>query len=163
MFKTNTIFILLGSNIEPRAEYINRATDLIGEHIGNVVLYSSLYETEAVGFHSETDFINTIVCCNTEMDEDGVLSSALSIENELGRSREGKGYSSRTIDIDILYFNEKIIDRDGLTIPHPRLHERRFTLLPLCEIAPEFVHPVFNKTNKVLLDECADMSKVIRI
>jgi 2-amino-4-hydroxy-6-hydroxymethyldihydropteridine diphosphokinase len=89
-----------------------------------------------------------------------MLEVILDIEKELGRERQYEGYSSRTIDIDILYYNENIFNLDHLVIPHPRLHKRRFTLMPLNEIASDYMHPIINRSNKELLENCEDVSEV---
>ncbi len=89
-----------------------------------------------------------------------LLNEVLQIEKSLGRTRRGSGYASRNIDIDILYFNDEIMELPGLIIPHPRLHERRFTLEPLVEVAPEFIHPLLGKTNSELLAQVSDSTEV---
>ena len=162
MAEINFVYLQLGSNIEPREKYINSAIELISRHIGEVGISSSVYESEALGFNADMDFYNQVICCNTTLSAFVLLERILLIEEELGRIRTKGGYTSRTIDIDILYFNNDIINEENLTIPHPRIQERRFVLTPLCEIADGYIHPVFKKRNSQLLKECIDNSKVER-
>jgi len=156
----NKVFLLLGSNINPRIKYLENAEKLIDENIGNIIKLSNIYESKALGFESDVNFINRVLEVSTNLSANHVLGKIFEIESKLGRKRAAFGYSSRTIDIDILYYNDLILDDDKLTIPHPRLHERRFTLIPLVEMAPDFNHPVFNMVNQQLLDHCSDDSVV---
>ena len=135
---------------------------MIGERCGKIVAKSRLYESEPWGFKSEHWFLNQVVKIETALSPDDLMKELLEIEKELGRDRSvpHEGYVSRPMDLDILYFGNEIIDTQMVKAPHPRLHERRFTLLPLCDIALDFVHPVMKKTNLQLLDECQDAGKV---
>ena len=134
----------------------------MGERCGKIVAKSRLYESEPWGFKSEHWFLNQVVKIETALSPDDLMKELLEIEKELGRDRSvpHEGYVSRPMDLDILYFGNEIIDTQMVKAPHPRLHERRFTLLPLCDIAPDYVHPVMKKTNLQLLDECQDAGKV---
>ena len=160
MTKVNYVYLLLGSNIEPRLDYINRASAEIENRVGLITDKSSLYESEAHGFVSNTRFINQVLKVKSLHSAENMLEVILDIEKELGRERQYEGYSSRTIDIDILYYNENIFNLDHLVIPHPRLHKRRFTLMPLNEIASDYMHPIINRSNKELLENCEDVSEV---
>ena len=159
---SENVFILLGSNLGDREMLVNQACKMIGERCGEIVDKSSLYESEPWGFQSEQWFLNQVVVMETALKPDELMSTLLSIEKELGRDRSVKydGYVSRPIDLDILYFGDKIIETQMVTAPHPRLHQRRFTLLPLCEIAPDFVHPLLKMTNTQLLESCQDSGNV---
>ena len=159
---SESVFVLLGSNLGDRELLVNQACLMMGERCGDVVAKSRLYESEPWGFQSEYWFLNQVVKINTSLSPDEFMQTLLTIEKELGRDRNTphEGYVSRPIDLDILYFGDKIIDTQLVTVPHPRLHQRRFTLLPLCDIAPDFVHPLLKKTNFQLLDECRDAGKV---
>ena len=159
---TESVFVLLGSNLGDREHLVNQACNMIGERCGEIVAKSRLYESEPWGFKSEHWFLNQVVKIETSLSPDALMQTLLEIEKELGRDRitPHKGYVSRPIDLDILYFGNEIIDTQMVVVPHPRLHQRRFTLLPLCDVAPDFVHPVMNKTNLQLLDECQDAGKV---
>jgi len=161
MKKPNKAYLLLGSNIEPRIDYLKEGLALIGEKIGRVMQVSSVYESEPWGFQSETPFLNTVVLVESGLTAEDMLSQILDIEKSMGRIRKGTGYASREIDIDILYFNEDVISDPHLQVPHPRLQERRFTLVPLADIAPEFIHPLLKKTSEELLKQLNDPSEVI--
>ncbi len=156
----NKVFLLLGSNIEPRDKYLKMAEENITASIGKIVQRSSIYESEPFGFNSDQYFLNNVLILSSSLSVVEILNKILIIEQKLGRRRSNGGYSSRTIDIDILYFNHEIISTDVLSVPHPRLHERNFTLEPLVEIAPDFMHPVLNLDSKELLETCSDSSKV---
>lgn len=159
---TESVFVLLGSNLGDRELLVNQACEMIGERCGEIVAKSRLYESEPWGFKAEHWFLNQVVEVETPLSPDTLMLVLLDIEKELGRDRSvpHEGYVSRPMDLDILYFGDKIIDTQMVVAPHPRLHQRRFTLLPLCDIAPDFVHPVMRKTDLQLLDECHDAGKV---
>jgi len=156
----NKAYLLLGSNREPRFDFIMKAVHLIENGPGKVCDKSSIYESEPWGFRADTLFLNSVVLIETERTAMDLLNEVLQIEKSLGRTRRGSGYASRNIDIDILYFNDEIMELPGLIIPHPRLHERRFTLEPLVEVAPEFIHPLLGKTNSELLAQVSDSTEV---
>lgn len=158
------VFILLGSNLGDRESLMNQASIMIGERCGEIVARSRLYESEPWGFESEPWFLNQIVEVVTSLSPDELMLSLLAIEKTLGRDRSvpHEGYVSRPMDLDILYYGDKVIDTQLVAAPHPRLHQRRFTLLPLCDIALDFVHPTLRKSNRQLLDECHDTG-VVRV
>ena len=155
---SESVFVLLGSNLGDRELLVNQACKMMGERCGEIVAKSRLYESEPWGFRAEHWFLNQVVKMETSLSPDALMTELLAIEKELGRDRTTphEGYVSRPIDLDILYFGDKIIETQLVTAPHPRLHQRRFTLLPLCDVAPDFVHPTLKKTNLQLLDECQD-------
>ncbi len=157
----NEVFLLLGGNIEPRYKYLAKAEENITVSIGRITKRSEIYESEPYGFNSDKKFLNCILMLSSKLSAEGILNQIHIIEKKLGRQRSNSGYSSRTIDIDILYFNNEIINTDYLTVPHPRLHERNFTLVPLVEIAPHFIHPILNLDSKKLLEHCSDIAEVI--
>ena len=162
MPESNKAYLLLGSNIEPRFDFMKEALELIGETVGRVVRISSVYESEPWGFQSKVHFLNCVVLVESRLMAEEILRQILNIEKRLGRvRRKGVGYASRKIDIDMLYFNEDVIDMPDLQVPHPRLHERRFTLMPLVEIVPELVHPKLRKTNRELLEQLDDLSEIM--
>lgn len=153
--------ILIGSNQGQRELTISQSIKMLAERCGEVFLLSSLYETEPWGFIAEQNFLNQVVALDTEMNPYDLLRELLMIEKELGRKRHDvEGYESRPIDLDILYYDDMIINDDDLILPHPRLHKRRFALMPLCDIAADFIHPVFKRSNRELLKECEDISEV---
>jgi len=157
----NTAYILLGSNMGNKLRLLQEAAALIDRLAGKIVQFSSFYESEPWGFAAEEWFINQVVTINTFLSPEQLLQTTQGIERTLGRTTArpaggGAQYTSRPIDIDILFYNEMVLSTPKLTIPHPLLHERSFTLIPLAEIAAEFVHPVFKKTIAGLLEECGD-------
>jgi 2-amino-4-hydroxy-6-hydroxymethyldihydropteridine diphosphokinase len=144
------VYLSLGSNVGDRAANLNAAIERL-RTLGEVVAVSSFYETEPVEFAAQPWFLNCAVKLNTEKMPKQLLNAVLDIEKEMGRKRLKKK-GPRTIDIDILLFGNSIIDTKGLTVPHPAMHERRFALEPLAEIAPEVRHPVFKRTARELRD-----------
>ena len=157
------VFLLTGSNIEPRSNYLAQAEKKIEEKIGKIVDCSSIYESEPWGFEAEIAFLNQVLVVETNLSSFEILGRIHSIEKRLGRTRNGKVYLSRTIDIDILYIENEIIETKELTVPHPRLHERKFTLLPLAEVAGKFKHPILKKTNDELLSKVNDQNRVWKV
>jgi 2-amino-4-hydroxy-6-hydroxymethyldihydropteridine diphosphokinase len=154
------VYLGLGSNLGKRESNLAEAYALIDNRVGLIVKSSSVYETEPWGFNSDDRFLNTVIETETELSPSGMLETILKIETLLGRIRGDKQYTSRVIDIDILFYENLIIDEISLKIPHPHLHKRMFVLVPLCEIAPQLIHPVFNKTIASMLESCEDKSKV---
>jgi len=154
------VYLGIGTNLGDREENISEALRLITEHIGQVKRLTSLYETEPWGFKSDSNFLNMAVEVSTRLKPSGLLGRILMIEAQMGRLREGREYVSRVIDIDILLYGDKVVEEKTLVIPHPKLHERKFALIPLNEIAGELIHPKLGNTIKTLLKECPDKSKV---
>lgn len=137
------VFIALGSNIEPRKDFIDIAIALI-QTFGELINTSSIIETEPFGFESETNFLNAVIEIKTDLSPRALLIKLQEIEKKLGRKSksQNKNYSSRTIDLDILYFGQQILVSPELTIPHPEIFKRDFVLIPLREIAGDFVDPL---------------------
>ena len=155
-----TAYLGIGTNLGDRESNLAKAVALVEEHIGPVIHASSVYETEPWGFQSENYFLNMVIEVETGLRPSGLLGRILMIESFLGRIREGKGYKSRIIDIDILLYDKRVIKTKVLVIPHPRIHERRFVLIPFSEIAEDLIHPVLGKRIRELLEACPDKSKV---
>jgi 2-amino-4-hydroxy-6-hydroxymethyldihydropteridine diphosphokinase len=151
----NNVFLLLGSNLGDRKEFLQQAIMHISFDISPDIRISSVYETESWGKTDEPDYLNMVIEVKTNLPAQTILERILNIEKVMGRVREEK-WGSRTIDIDILYFNTDVINEPGLHVPHPQLQNRRFTLEPLVELAPDFMHPILNKTNLQLKNELHD-------
>ncbi|MXV52535.1 2-amino-4-hydroxy-6-hydroxymethyldihydropteridine diphosphokinase [Pedobacter sp. HMF7647] len=158
----NQVYLLTGSNLGDRKLQLETAGNLIGERIGAVKRQSSVYETASWGKTDQPDFYNQVLLVGTNLSAHEVLMEILAIERELGRERHEK-WGSRLIDIDILFFNDEIIKEDQLIVPHPFLHQRRFTLVPLNEIAPTLKHPELHLTIQELLINLDDKLVVNRI
>lgn len=151
----NKVYLSLGSNEGDRRLWLELATTAIADRCGTITRQSSVYETAAWGIEDQPGFLNMAVEVSTEQGPNEVLGVIQQIELELGRQRVIK-WGQRTLDIDILLYNREIIREDHLSIPHPYLQERRFTLEPLSEIAGDYIHPALNKSIAVLLEECTD-------
>lgn len=149
------VVILAGSNIGDRLMYLTEAKKKIQERIGHIQTSSSVYETAAWGIEEQPDFLNQAHSLNTALTADHVLSVLLDIESEMGRTRKQK-WESRCIDLDILFYGDQIISEIGLTIPHPEIANRMFTLVPLLEIMPEFIHPGTGLSIKQMTENCPD-------
>jgi 2-amino-4-hydroxy-6-hydroxymethyldihydropteridine diphosphokinase len=151
----NLAFLLTGGNLGSRAENLERAKNQVALLAGRLLASSELYETAAWGKQDQPDYLNQVLLVETALSPSDLLTIILEIEKSLGRVRMEK-YDARLIDIDILFYNEEQLQLPHLVIPHPLLHTRRFVLEPLCEIAPNFVHPVFKRTITELLAACND-------
>jgi 2-amino-4-hydroxy-6-hydroxymethyldihydropteridine diphosphokinase len=153
-------YLSLGSNLGNKLRFLKEAISKIGEADKITInRVSSVYETQPVGYEEQEWFLNLVVEIKTSLVPRDLLDHVLSVEDQMGRRREIK-WGSRNIDIDILLYDNQIIQSDHLTLPHPRMHERRFMLLPLAEIAPKLLHPKLKKTTEELLEDCEDKSEV---
>jgi len=157
------LFLLLGGNIGNKSAIFKEAQKKLQEKLGKIVNKSSIYETEPWGFKAKDNFWNQALIIETVLSPKEVLKITKETETELGRIRGEKRYTSRTIDIDILFYGNLIINEPNLEIPHPRMINRRFVLVPLSEITSDIIHPVFKKTIKELLEECTDTLEVNKI
>ena len=156
---TSNLFLLLGANLGDRLATFQQARLLLADHIGPIRQQSGIYETAPWGVIDQPTYLNQVLEIETNLSPEAVLTQTQGIEQQLGRVRLEK-WGSRLIDIDLLYQGPLIRQTESLTLPHPFLHERRFTLVPLVEIAPDFRHPVLQKTNRQLLAELTDTSDV---
>jgi 2-amino-4-hydroxy-6-hydroxymethyldihydropteridine diphosphokinase len=157
----NQLVLLLGCNIGTCELTFYKAIELIENEVGKCINKSSIYRTKAWGNENQNDFLNQCLIIETELSAESCLQKILLIEQNLGRKREEK-WGPRTIDIDILFFNSEIVDKPNLQIPHPYLHLRRFTLAPLHELIPDFIHPILKKNISELLLHCKDELTAIK-
>ena len=155
-------YLILGSNLGDPESSLQTALEKINSELGRVVRTSSVYVTEPWGLKDQPPFYNQVVEVKTELNAYETLEKLLEIETSMGRIR-GKKWAERIIDIDILYFDDQIINHDNLSIPHPGIPDRRFVLVPLCELIPEMVHPVLKVTNADLLGSTSDTLVVQKI
>lgn len=147
-------YLALGTNIGNRRRNMITAAALLAERVGDVLALSGFYETEPWGFQSENTFLNAALRLETSLSPLELLKATLQIEVEMGRTQKSNGtYHDRIIDIDILLYDDLILQTPELTLPHPLMQDRRFVMEPLLEIAPSVVHPVFKKTIVSLIRE----------
>ncbi len=156
----NKVFLCLGGNLGPREALLHQARERIVSSCGSVVAASQIFETEGWETKSENLYLNQVIEICTNYDAVTLLDKLMKVEAALGRERGKVKNADRHMDIDILFFNDQIIDNDRLVIPHPRLHLRRFVLVPLNQIAPLMIHPVFNTKISDLLSGCKDPLRV---
>lgn len=155
-------FIGIGTNSGGREGNIDTALNLIAGKSGSILKLSPVYETEPWGFISTEKFLNLIAEIDTWLGPADLLGSLLAIETLMGRRRDGSGYTSRVIDLDIIFYDSIVLASGGIVIPHPMMQERKFVLVPLCDIAPEFIDPRSGRTATTLLTECRDTSTLVR-
>ena len=158
--KENIVFLGIGGNLGDRIANLQSAVKLIGDRIGKVEKISSVYLSEPWGFKHAKYFTNIVAKVRTPLSAEETLSTALQIEAELKRTRSGNGYEGRTMDIDILFFNDEIIKTENLIVPHPLICQRLFVLLPMQEIEPNFIHPQNGITMHKLVKICFDKGKI---
>ncbi|MCX2742535.1 2-amino-4-hydroxy-6-hydroxymethyldihydropteridine diphosphokinase [Mangrovivirga sp. M17] len=156
------IYLLLGTNLGERKENLKIATQKIEDQIGQILNYSSIYETAAWGKTDQPNFYNAVLEIEADISPDNLINKCLSIEKEMGRKRIEK-WAERLIDIDILYMDDWIVKTNDLQIPHPRIQDRAFTLIPMNELDKNFKHPVLLKTQLDLLKSCSDKLEVKKI
>lgn len=164
MIKNRKIILLLGGNIGNVKENLSKAINLLTEKLNHPNYISGWYESEPWGFVAQQNFINQVVEFSAVITPIELLNFTQSIENQLGRlPKSGQHYESRTIDIDILFIDNCIIESERLTVPHPLLHRRRFTMMPLMEYWSGLTHPGFNQTISELFKSCEDLSPVKKV
>jgi 2-amino-4-hydroxy-6-hydroxymethyldihydropteridine diphosphokinase len=156
------VYLLIGGNKGDRLGYLKKAIIRIKKNVGSIIQSSSIYETEPYGFNDECMFLNQCLLVDTNLSPLEILEITAGIETALGRIRRAGKYESRTIDIDILFYDDLILKDASLIIPHPEFHKRNFALIPMSEINPGFIHPLLRKTIKVLLEESTDKHEVVK-
>jgi len=160
MYVENWVALGLGGNMGNRLQNIGKAQMLISQQVGEIVKVSALYQTAAWGNTDQPDFLNQAIIVKTPFTPKMLLNKCLYIEKQLGRRRDIP-WGPRTIDIDILLYNDAIIDKEALHIPHPHMQNRRFVLQPLADIAPNYRHPQHSISLKKLLVACPDTLPVL--
>ncbi len=157
----DNVLLLLGGNIGNKEKTIQESLKHITLECGAIISQSKIYRSEPWGFDAQDFFLNMAVEIETNLDPYHLLIAIHKIEKELGRTRVGDGnYHSRTIDIDIIFYGDRVLNSPDLQIPHPRMHLRRFVLLPLNDIASHYIHPILNVSVQQLLNECPDKLEV---
>ena len=158
----SNVYIILGSNLGDQLSNLQEACSFLKAKSIKVIASSPIYRTKAWGNVNQDDFLNVILNVETKLDANQLLNELLAIEILMGRVRGQLQWMPRLIDIDILYFNDEIIQLPNLKIPHPYIAERRFTIIPLNDLAPNFIHPKLNLSNNKLLQKCEDKSEVVK-
>jgi 2-amino-4-hydroxy-6-hydroxymethyldihydropteridine diphosphokinase len=159
----NIVYLILGGNIGNIQENLEKTRALIDKAIGAITKKSAIFITEPWGNTDQPDFYNQAIELYTSLEPSVLLTELLNIEKAAGRVRGEEKWAARTMDIDILFYDQQIIHEHHLKIPHPYMQERRFVLAPLAEIAPEFKHPVLKKSILQLLEECPDHSAIRKL
>lgn len=156
----HTAYLLSGGNLGNRKHTLEKALSLVNEKLGKIISVSRVFETAPWGFEHETPFLNQAIQLETLLSPHDLLTGILEIERIMGRVRDGAQWKERSIDIDILFYDNEVVNDKHLRIPHPHLHERRFALVPMAEINESLVHPVLGKTIRQLITECPDPLEV---
>ena len=156
------VYLSIGSNKGNRSVLINKAIDEIEKKVGIIISRSSIYQSKSWGFDSN-DFYNLCLLIDTDIVPKSLLINLKKIEKSMGREDVDGSYSDRFIDIDILFYDNIITDSEDLKIPHPKIEIRKFVLVPMLEIADDYVHPILNKTIKELYNDCSDQDIPLKI
>ena len=156
------VYLSIGSNKGNRSVLINKAIDEIEKKVGIIISRSSIYQSKSWGFDSN-DFYNLCLLIDSDIEPKSLLIDLKKIEKSMGREDVDSSYSDRFIDIDILFYDNIIIDLEDLKIPHPKIEMRKFVLVPLLEIACNYLHPILNKTIKELDNDCGDQDIPLKI
>lgn len=156
----DTYILILGSNKGDRVKLLHQVKRSIENDIGSIHELSSIWESESWGYSDPENYLNQVIKIKSDLAPLALLGKCQAIEKKYGRVRTGNNYQARTMDIDILFFENQVISLPDLVIPHPKIQERRFVLEPLNEIEPDFIHPGLNLTVQKLLAKCSDTGKV---
>lgn len=159
----NKLILSLGGNKGNVATTFLHVEKEISNEIGKILKSSSSYKTAAWGNTNQPDFLNKVIEVATDLSVEDCLHKVLLIEKKWGRIRTNKKWEERSIDIDILFYNDLIIQADYLIVPHPHLQDRKFVLIPLVEILPDYNHPLLNKSIRILLEKCTDILDVQKV
>ena len=156
------VYLIIGGNLGNREELIDKTARQIEQMIGKVVKRSDIFESEPWGFDHDTNFLNQVLEVETSLEALCLLDTCQLVETNLGRKRDHDDYSARTVDIDVLFYDDCIYTLPPLVVPHRKLHERMFVLKPLAQITPTLMHPLLGKTINELLSSCPDSTQVWR-
>ncbi len=159
----NTAYLILGGNKGNKLQNLQHALQLITDTSGEIAGKSDIFATSAWGNTNQPDFLNQAVCLKTSLTAENLLINLISIEQLLGRVRDHNKWMERTMDIDILFYNDEIINTADLKIPHPFIQERKFVLVPMAQLAPKLIHPILKKNIETLLSECHDKLEVTKL
>lgn len=159
----HTVYLCLGTNLGDKQSNLDLAIAHITDQCGEVKRESAVYKSPAWGYESKNEYFNQCLKIETHLTPNQLIDIMLLIEREMGRPDASITYADRMIDIDVLFFDDMVINKDKLVVPHARIAERRFVLAPMTELAPGLIHPLLGKTVKVLLDDCKDKGNVVRI
>jgi len=157
------VYLGIGGNIGNKEKNFEEVYQIIDNEIGKIIRSSSVYETPPWGFQAEESFWNSIIEISTSLEDLELLWKIQEVEDRFGRKRGKEQYTSREMDIDILYFDDIYIETKTFIIPHPRIHQRKFVLVPLAEIAPELKHPLLRLTSLEMLENCKDASMIKKV
>jgi len=157
------IYLCIGGNIGERDANLEETLDFINFNLGDIKQVSSVYESEPWGMTDVPAFLNQVVHIQSDLSNEELLREISELEVFFGRERSSEGYVSREMDVDVLFIGDEIISSEQLQVPHPRMHQRRFVLEPLAEIAPDVVHPELKKSVIEMLRACPDQGKVTRL
>ncbi|MDZ4822446.1 MAG: 2-amino-4-hydroxy-6-hydroxymethyldihydropteridine diphosphokinase [Flavobacteriales bacterium] len=160
MAELHRVFLCIGGNLGDRLGHLEDARMFIRFNLGDIVQVSPVYETEPWKMETQDSFLNQVLEISTELSVEKLFSELEELDEFFGRERSAGKYLSRNMDVDILFYDDVVMNEDSVTLPHPRLHLRRFVLTPLNDIAPDFIHPVLKKNTAILLNECNDASLV---
>jgi len=155
--------LILGSNLDDKFNYLKGAKALLECNVGKIVAMSSFYASPPWGYKSQNEYVNQVLIIETSKTPEQLLEKNLLIEKVLGRERSENGYTDRTIDVDILFYDDLIMDEEKLILPHPRLHLRRFCLAPLQDVLPKWYHPQLELTIEKLVANCEDKSDLKKV
>ena len=157
------VFLGIGGNTGNKHDNFDKVYTFIKNELGDIIKCSSVYETPPWGFESEENFWNQVILIETQFAPEKLLENITKIENWFGRERVSGKYTSREMDIDILYYDDLFIETETLIIPHPRIQQRRFVLIPLNEIASDLMHPLLCLTSFQMLEKCKDESVILKL